>query len=52
MGLLRIGTIIKFFPKPVTVGFTTGIAVIIFSGQITDFFGLEGVKKHEYFMRT
>ena len=49
MGLLRIGTIIKFFPKPVTVGFTTGIAIIIFSGQIADFFGLEGVKKHEYF---
>ncbi|MGM0885310.1 MAG: SulP family inorganic anion transporter, partial [Bacillota bacterium] len=40
MGLLRIGTIIKFFPKPVTIGFTTGIAVIIFSGQITDFLGL------------
>lgn len=49
MGVLRIGTIIKFFPKPVTIGFTTGIAVIIFSGQITDFLGLSNVKKHEMF---
>lgn len=49
MGLLKIGTIIKFFPKPVTIGFTTGIAVIIFSGQIADFFGLRDVKKHEFF---
>lgn len=49
MGLLRVGTIFKFFPKPVTIGFTTGVAVIIFAGQIPDFFGLEGVKKHEFF---
>ena len=31
---------IKFIPYPVTTGFTTGIAVIIFSGTIKDFFGL------------
>ncbi|MBD0381039.1 SulP family inorganic anion transporter [Paenibacillus sedimenti] len=49
MGLLRIGTIIKFFPKPVVIGFTTGIGVIIFSSQISDFLGLSGVKKHEFF---
>lgn len=49
MGLLRLGSLIKFIPKPVTIGFTSGIAVIIFSGQIANFLGLEGVKRHEYF---
>jgi SulP family sulfate permease len=41
MGLLRMGAFLKFIPYPVTVGFTTGIALIIFSGQIRDFFGLK-----------
>ncbi len=39
-GLLRLGTYIKFIPYPVTVGFTAGIAVIIFASQIKDLFGL------------
>ena len=39
-GLLRLGTYIKFIPYPVTVGFTAGIAVIIFSSQIKELFGL------------
>jgi len=39
-GFLRIGTYIKFIPYPVTVGFTAGIAVIIFSSQIKDLLGL------------
>ena len=39
-GLLRLGTVIKFIPFPVTTGFTAGIAVIIFSQQIRDLFGL------------
>jgi sulfate permease, SulP family len=39
-GLLRLGTFIKFIPYPVTVGFTAGIAVIIFASQIKDLFGL------------
>lgn len=39
-GLLRLGTIIKFIPHPLIVGFTSGIAVIIFSTQIREFFGL------------
>ena len=39
-GLLRLGTYIKFIPFPVTVGFTSGIAVIIFASQIKDLFGL------------
>ncbi|RUX49582.1 SulP family inorganic anion transporter [Mesorhizobium sp. M4A.F.Ca.ET.020.02.1.1] len=41
IGYLRLGTYIKFIPYPVTVGFTAGIAVIIFSGQITELFGLK-----------
>ena len=40
-GLARFGLVIKFIPRPVTVGFTSGIAVIIFSSQIRDFFGLQ-----------
>ncbi|RJG43006.1 SulP family inorganic anion transporter [Mesorhizobium sp. DCY119] len=40
-GYLRLGTYIKFIPYPVTVGFTAGIAVIIFSSQLHDLFGLK-----------
>jgi SulP family sulfate permease len=40
MGLLRLGAIIKFIPYPLTVGFTAGIAVVIFSSQVKDFLGL------------
>ncbi len=40
MGVLRLGVIIKFIPYPLTVGFTSGIAVVILSSQIKDFFGL------------
>jgi SulP family sulfate permease len=40
IGLLRLGTFIKYIPFPVTVGFTTGIAVIIFVSQIKDLLGL------------
>src|SRR5882672_2290558 len=40
MGFARLGTMIKYIPYPVTVGFTSGIAVLIFSTQIKDFFGL------------
>jgi len=40
MGLTGIGAAIKFIPYPVTMGFTSGIAVLIFSTQIKDFFGL------------
>jgi SulP family sulfate permease len=39
-GALRLGTFIKFIPYPVTVGFTAGIAVIIFASQIKDLLGL------------
>lgn len=40
MGFARFGSVIKFIPHPLIVGFTTGIAVIIFSSQMKDFFGL------------
>lgn len=40
-GLLRIGSYIKYIPYPVTTGFTSGIAVLILSTQIKDFFGLQ-----------
>ena len=40
MGVTRMGTMIKYIPYPVTMGFTSGIAVLIFSTQIKDFLGL------------
>ena len=40
MGLLRMGSLIKFIPDPITVGFTAGIALTIVIGQIKDFLGL------------
>jgi SulP family sulfate permease len=40
MGLCRLGTWIKFIPYPLVIGFTAGIAVIIFSSQLKDFLGL------------
>lgn len=50
MGVLRLGVLIKFIPKPVTVGFTAGIAVTIFAGQIGSFLGLRGIVRHERFI--
>lgn len=50
MGIFKLGSLIKFIPKPVTIGFTSGIAVIIFAGQIPNFLGLTGVVQHEYFL--
>jgi SulP family sulfate permease len=41
MGLTRMGALIKFIPYPVITGFTSGIAVIIFSSQVKDFLGLK-----------
>ena len=41
MGIFQLGSIIKYIPYPVTVGFTAGIGVIIFTGQIKDFFGVK-----------
>ena len=41
MGLARLGSVIKFIPYSLIVGFTSGIAVVIFSSQVKDFLGLE-----------
>ena len=41
MGLAKLGSAIKFIPHPVIIGFTSGIAVIIFSSQVKDLFGLQ-----------
>jgi SulP family sulfate permease len=40
MGFARLGSVIKFIPHPLIIGFTSGIALIIFSSQIKDFLGL------------
>lgn len=40
MGVLRLGTVIKFIPYPIVVGFTSGIALTIFTTQIKDLFGM------------
>ncbi len=50
LGIARLGAIIKFIPDPVITGFTAGIAVIIWTGQWKDFFGLpevSGLHFHE-----
>lgn len=49
-GLLRLGNVIKFIPHPVIVGFTSGIAVTIFSTQIKDAFGLVMTATPEHFL--
>lgn len=41
MGIFKLGTVIKFIPYPIIIGFTSGIAVTIFTTQIADVFGLD-----------
>jgi len=43
-GLLRLGALLRYFPQPLIVGFTSGIALVIFSTQIKDAFGLDIAK--------
>ena len=50
-GLARLGGAIKFIPYPVTIGFTSGIALIILSGEVKDFLGLEGPVPVEFLAR-
>ncbi len=45
VGLLQLGTYIKYIPYPVTIGFTAGIAVIIFASQVKELFGLDIAKE-------
>ena len=47
LGVLKMGRLLKFFPYPVVAGFTSGIAVIIFCGQLNEFLGL-GLKMPEH----
>ena len=51
MGLARLGAVIRFIPDPVIVGFTAGIAVIIWVGQWQYFFGLPGVEGEQFYLR-
>src|ERR1700723_1299492 len=44
MGVTGLGTAVKFIPRPVVIGFTNGIAVLIASTQVKDFFGLQLAK--------
>ncbi len=41
MGFAKLGAVIKFIPHPLIIGFTSGIALIIFSSEVKDFFGLQ-----------
>ncbi len=49
LGIARLGQMVKFIPYPVTAGFTNGIAVVIFCGQLNNFFGLQ-LPHSEYFL--
>lgn len=49
MSIFKFGSLITYIPRSVTIGFTSGIAVIIFTGQVENFFGLQIDTKHEYF---
>lgn len=48
LGLARLGSIIRYIPDPVIVGFTSGIGVIIWVGQWRDFFGLPEIKGEHF----
>ncbi len=50
LGLARFGDVIKFIPFPVTVGFTSGIALIIFTTEIKDFLGVHLLHNPEHFV--
>jgi len=50
MGVFKLGSLIKYIPRPVTIGFTTGIAITIFTGQMANFLGLTGIEKKESFL--
>ncbi|MEI6065389.1 MAG: SulP family inorganic anion transporter, partial [Pseudanabaena sp. ELA748] len=50
LGVAKLGRLVKFIPYPVTAGFTNGIAVIIFCGQLNNFFGLH-LPTQEHFLQ-
>lgn len=49
MSIFKFGSLITYIPRSVTIGFTSGIAVIIFTGQLENFLGLENIEKKQYF---
>lgn len=49
MGAFKLGGVIRYIPYPVTIGFTSGIAIIIFTGQIGNFIGLSELEQHTFF---
>src|SRR5690625_4075774 len=49
MAIFKFGSLITYIPRSVTIGFTSGIAVIIFTGQLENFFGFENIEKKQYF---
>lgn len=49
MSLFKFGSLITYIPRSVTIGFTSGIAVIIFTGQLENLLGLENLEKKQYF---
>src|SRR5699024_5548891 len=49
MAVVNFGSLITYIPSLVTIGFTSVIAVIIFSGQLENFLGLENIEKKQYF---
>lgn len=51
MSFAGVSNLIHFVPKSVTIGFTTGIAVIIFTGQFGNFFGLTGLEQKSFSMK-
>ena len=51
MGLIRLGNAVKFIPETVTLGFTAGIAVVIWVGQWKDFFGLPAVSGDSFYQK-
>src|SRR3546814_5853887 len=52
VGLARLGAVIRFIPDPVIVGFTAGIAVIIWIGQWEYFFGLPAPGEGPFYLKT
>jgi SulP family sulfate permease len=51
LGVTRMGTVIRFIPAPVIIGFTAGIGVIIFVGQCKDFLGLPAIRGDHFHER-
>lgn len=49
MGIGKLGRLVQYVPLPVVLGFTAGVALTIFTGQLNGFLGLHGIHPHEHF---